>query len=216
MSNTDSFIEEVTEEVQRDKLIAFLKKWGWLAGLVVLLIVGGAGFNEWRKANERTQAQAFGDALLSAIEADDAGESLSVVEPSNPAQAALIGHLAAADAISGDNPDTIAQALASAEAPEAPPIYTELAKFKAALALPPETALADRRAAFEALAAPGAPFQPLAQEQLALILVEEGKSDEAITLLRSILDGSQVTAGLQRRASELIVALGGELVDTSG
>lgn len=216
MSNTDSFIEEVTEEVQRDKLIAFLRKWGWLAGLVVLLIVGGAGFNEWRKANERAQAQEFGDALLSAIEADDAGESLSIVAPSNPAQAALIGHLAAADAISGDNPDTIANALASAEAPEAPPIYAELAKFKAALALPPETALADRRAAFEALAAPGAPFQPLAQEQLALILVEEGKTDEAITLLRSILDGSQVTAGLQRRASELIVALGGELVETSG
>ena len=39
MSNTDSFIEEVTEEVRRDKLYGYLKRYGWIAGLIIVLVV---------------------------------------------------------------------------------------------------------------------------------------------------------------------------------
>ncbi|KKK62940.1 hypothetical protein LCGC14_2999320, partial [marine sediment metagenome] len=70
MSNTDSFIDEVTEEVRRERLFGFLRRYGWIAVLAVVLIVGGAAYNEWRNASERAEAQAFGDALLAALEAD--------------------------------------------------------------------------------------------------------------------------------------------------
>jgi hypothetical protein len=33
MANTDSFIDEVNEEVRRDRLFAFFRKWAWLAVL---------------------------------------------------------------------------------------------------------------------------------------------------------------------------------------
>ena len=36
MSGTDSFIEEVSEEVRRDKLFAKMRKYGWIAVLLVL------------------------------------------------------------------------------------------------------------------------------------------------------------------------------------
>ena len=42
MSNSDGFIEEVTEELRRDQMLAKLKKYGWIAVLAVLLIVGGS------------------------------------------------------------------------------------------------------------------------------------------------------------------------------
>ena len=42
MSDTDSFIEEVSEEVRRDKLYATFKKYGWIAALFILVVVGGA------------------------------------------------------------------------------------------------------------------------------------------------------------------------------
>ena len=33
MANNDGFINEVSEEVRRDRLYAFFRKWGWLIGL---------------------------------------------------------------------------------------------------------------------------------------------------------------------------------------
>ncbi|EPX79243.1 hypothetical protein [Litoreibacter arenae] len=214
MSQTDSFIEEVTEEVRRDRLFAMIKKWGWVAVLAVLLIVGGAAYNEYRKATIKAEAEAFGDALLAGIEADDAGATLAEIPTVNPEQAAIANHLAAADALAGENRAAGLAALDEVISTEGEPaVYTELARFKRALALPPETPLEERRTEFEALATPGAPFQPLAEEQLALIAVESGKPEEAITILQGLLDAANVTPGLQRRASELIVALGGELTD---
>ena len=41
MSTPDSFVEEVTEAVRRDKLYAAFRKYGWIGGLVVIGIVGG-------------------------------------------------------------------------------------------------------------------------------------------------------------------------------
>ena len=41
VSDTDSFIEEVTEEVRRDRLYKFLRKYAWVGILAVVTIVGG-------------------------------------------------------------------------------------------------------------------------------------------------------------------------------
>ena len=48
MSDTDSFIDEVTEEVRRDRMYLLLRRWGWVGVVAVILIVGGAAFNEVR------------------------------------------------------------------------------------------------------------------------------------------------------------------------
>ena len=212
MSNTDSFIEEVTEEVRRDRLFILLKKWGWLGGLAVLLLVGGAAFNEYRKSSARSAAEAFGDSLLAGIEADDQGASLSALSPEDASRAALARHLAAADALEGDATDTALTELGKAvELGDAPAIYRDLAQFKLALAMPQDDPSADRIAAFEQLTTPGAPFRLLAQEQIALIAISQGDTDAAITQLLELFEDAEATIGLQQRASELIVALGSEL-----
>ena len=58
---------------------------------------------------------------------------------------------------------------------------------------------------------PGKPLRLLAEEQLALLDVEAGNTDDAIARLQRIIEDSETTAGLRQRASQLIVALGGEL-----
>ncbi len=73
--------------------------------------------------------------------------------------------------------------------------------------LPP----AERLARLESLATPGAPFRLLAEEQMALTEISAGNDDAAMKRLQSILADGEVTAGLRRRVSQLIVALGGEL-----
>ena len=66
VSNPDSFISEVTEEVRRDRLYAMFRKYGWIGVVIVLGVVGGAAYTEWTKARAAARAQSFGDALLEA------------------------------------------------------------------------------------------------------------------------------------------------------
>lgn len=63
MSDTDSFIDEVTEEVRRDRMYLLLRRWGWVGVAAVALIVGGAAFNEYRKSRDTAQ-QDLGDSIL--------------------------------------------------------------------------------------------------------------------------------------------------------
>ena len=56
VSDTDSFIEEVSEEVRRDRLYGFFRKYAWVGILVVVTIVGGTAFLEFQKAKAKTKA----------------------------------------------------------------------------------------------------------------------------------------------------------------
>ena len=152
MSQTDSFIEEVTEEVRRDRLFVLMKKWGWVAGVAVLLLVGGAAFNEWRKASQAATAQAFGDQLLAGVQAGDDGAELAQVETETATQAAVAANLTAAVALEEGNRDRAVSALEGVGGlTEAPAIYRDLSAFKHALALPTDTPSDERIAAFDAL-----------------------------------------------------------------
>ncbi|TKA94194.1 hypothetical protein FAZ78_23665, partial [Cereibacter changlensis] len=72
MSNPDSFIDEVTEEVRRERMFSYLRRYGWIGIAIVLLIVGGAAYTEWNKAQTAANSQAFGDAILAALDQPDA------------------------------------------------------------------------------------------------------------------------------------------------
>ena len=56
MSDTDSFIEEVSEEVRRDRLYNVLRKYAWVGILAVVTIVGGTAYLEFQKEQARTEA----------------------------------------------------------------------------------------------------------------------------------------------------------------
>jgi hypothetical protein len=90
-------------------------------------------------------------------------------------------------------------------------IYRHLAEFKLLLIQGDALPAAERMSRFESLAIPGAPFRLLAEEQMALTEMATGKTDAALKRLQEILADGEVTAGLRRRVSQLIVALGGAL-----
>ncbi len=69
---------------------------------------------------------------------------------------------------------------------------------------------AQRDATLAELAAPGAPFRMLAMEQQVLVLLGAGQNEAAIALARQILLEPELTAGLQQRLTQLIVALGAD------
>jgi hypothetical protein len=215
LSNTDTFIDEVTEEVRRDRLFAALRRYGWIGVVAVLVIVGGAAWNEWRKAEAAAQAQALGDRVLEALDADDPrvrATALSEV-PATGDAAVLVALMAAASERDAGDPAAAAARLAALEADATlAPLYRQLATLKrlmldaAAGGTPP----ADRIAALTPLTAPGAPFRQLAEEQIALAEAEAGDTEAAIARLRALLQEDGVSMGLRTRAGQTIVALGGD------
>lgn len=212
MSNPDSFIDEVNDEVRRDRLFAMFRKYGWLGVVLVALIVGGAAFNEWQKAKNTARAQAFGDAVLDALDIGDPAERSAAITavPASGDQTAVKSLLLATDPkLDAAGELTALDALiADASQPE---IYRDLAVLRRATLTAAETPLADRRAALQAIAAPGRAFRTLAQEQLAYLLIEEAKPMDAVAALTALLQDQEAPIGLKRRAAQMIVALGGEL-----
>ncbi|WP_299842856.1 hypothetical protein [uncultured Jannaschia sp.] len=215
MSNPESFIDEVTEEVRRDRLYGAMRRWGWLAILIVILLVGGAAFAEWRRSQAQARAQAFGSAVLDALDGEDLTArrtALGEVAPADDGQAAILALLratAALNATEGGADDAAARAhlLEVSEMADVPAAYRDLARLKLMLAGGTGEASQDA-AILEALAAPGAPYRPMAVELQALMALEAGDEATALTLLRALTEDAEATEPLRRRATQLIVALG--------
>lgn len=213
MSDTDSFIDEVTEEVRRDRLFLMLKRYGWIGAVAVVAIVGGAAFKEYRSAQDRATAEAAGDALSAALSADEAAaraESLATVEAGTAGAQAVIDFARAGALAEAGEMTEAAEVLDRVSLNgDLPQIYRDIAAFKSVLLQADVLPVAERRTRLEALAAAGAPLQFLASEQLALIDIAEGNTDAALSRLREISASAGVSRDLQERVAQVIVALGG-------
>jgi hypothetical protein len=213
VSDTDSFIEEVTEEVKRDRLFVLMRRYGWIGVLVVLGIVGGTAWREYSAAQETRAAQDFGDSILDALAQDDAAgraSALEGIQTENPGANAILKMMVAAETNeNGDTANAVAQLQAVANDSALPTIYRQVASYKALVLGADALSAEDRRAGFQALSVPGQPLRLLAEEQLALLEIEAGETDAALTRLDMIAADAEATQGLRRRATQLIVALGG-------
>lgn len=215
MSETDSFIEEVSEEVRRDKLFGLMRKYGWIGIVAVLLVVGGAAYNEWRKATDMAAAQALGDTLLQALELDDDTASAAALAKINAADGqsqALVNMLVAAQEHAAGNDENAAKALKGvADDATQPGALRDLALLKLVLLAGNDMSADERRSTLAGLAKAGGAYRLLAEEQLAMLDIDEGNTEAAIMRLKDIINDVDVTTGLRGRASQLIVVLGGEI-----
>ena len=218
MHESDSFISEVSEEVRRDRLYGGLRRYRWLIAALVLLIVGGAAFNEWRKAREQASAEAAGDALRTAYAESDAatraGDLADVA--AEAARSAALARLAEAgsraEAGDTDAAATILEDLAGDGSVDE--LYRSLASLQRVMLLGSAMPESERQPTLELLAAPGAPFRPLALEQRALMHLDGGDKTAAIADLQAVLDEPAATEALRGRARQLIIAAGGSLPST--
>lgn len=222
MSDTDSFIEEVSEEVRRDRLYGYMRKYGWIAVLAILALVGGAAYNEYSKAQARAKAQTAGDAILAALEADEPAARVAALEAVRgqditQGAKAVVSLMQAAEQGAADDAAGSQAALEKiAVDGSLPEIYRQIASFKAASQSDGSLSVEDRRIRLEALSAPGTSLRLLATEQLALIDIETADTEAALEKLQGIVVDAEVTAGLRQRATQLIIALGAEPEVLSG
>ena len=100
MSETDSFIQEVTEEVRQDQMLRYWKKYGLIViGGVVLLVAAAAGWN-WMMAQEEAAAEARGAEFLAAVTGEP--EQMVTLAGEVDGPASLIAELSAAGVLASD------------------------------------------------------------------------------------------------------------------
>jgi hypothetical protein len=210
VSNPESFIDEVTEEVRRDKLFGVMRRYGWIGILLVILIVAGAAWNEWQKAQWQTTSQAFGDAVNAARDLPTAPERAAALAAiPAPGQRIAIRDLLLSADLEGDVPARLAALDAVAKDASLPNSYRDLAVLRRVVLAGDTMPAAERRAALDPIAAPGRPYRPLALEQLALLDIEAGNTEAAITALQALAEAQEATPTLRARVEQLITALGG-------
>ena len=211
MSNPESFIDEVTEEVRRDKLFGYFRRYGWIGIVAVLLIVGGAAYREYQIAAKLAESKAFGDAVLDALDQDDAAaRSTALAAVQAPGQRQALLNLLQSTDPETDKAATLAALTAVADDATLPASYRDLAVLRRVIVAGSDLPAADRRALLDPIAAPGRPYRPLALEQMALLSVETGDTAAAITALEALRQDQEATPGLRRRVEQVIVALGGK------
>ncbi len=212
MSNNESFIDEVNEEVRRDQLFAYIRKYGWIAALAIIALVAGAGWTEYSANRNQAAAEARGDAILDALDKNEWSEREAAFAdlPQGVVELLLLG-VSSQEAGNTDAAIAAYEQLGALEGVR--PIYQELGQFKALTLKAGTMDTAERISALEALASPGRPFALLAREQLAIAQIDAGDADAALATLTSIRDDATATQGLRNRVGQLIVALGGETAE---
>jgi hypothetical protein len=215
MSDTDSFIEEVTEEVRKDRLYGYFKKYGWIAGAVVVLAVGGAAYSEWSKNKAMTAAQARGDALAAALDKEAVADQIVALDDlsadAGAASALIMFQKAAVLAEDGQKDAALAALDTIANGTETTQIYRDMASFKALILRGKDMDQAERMLSLETLATPGNAYRALALEQIAVAKLDAGDKSGAIEQLTALISESDISDGMRQRAVQLLISLGGEI-----
>ncbi|MEL6599812.1 MAG: hypothetical protein AAGK98_11020 [Pseudomonadota bacterium] len=212
MSDTDSFIEEVTEEVRRDRLYALGRRYGWIVALVLVLIIGGAAVNEWLKAQAEAEARGFGGALFEALEDPDVAGRLPALSTLAQADhsAALIAELAEIDSLSAsDEAAAAARYETLLDSGTLDALYTDLVRLKLVTLISETAGPAARIALLDPIISVQSTFAPIALEHRAVAHLEAGDVEAAHADLRRIIEHPEVTAALRERAGQLMIATGG-------
>lgn len=211
-----NFIEEVDEEVRRERLEKLWKRWSpAAAGFVIVLLAGIAGFQFWqshRAEKAAADAAAF-NAALSLAQADKPAEAAtafaSLAGTAGDGYALLARFQQAANLVAAkDIPGAIAAYDAIVADGGVDERFRNLARYLAAfhgLETLDVEALKQRLAAIPV----NGPWSGNARELQAMAELKAGNVDAARQLLTALADDALAPPGLRGRATELLAALGG-------
>ncbi len=218
MADSDSFVQEVTEEVRRDAMYAAWRKYGpFLVGAIALVIIGTAAQSWWKNSQKNAMRDA-GGAFIEAQTVEDPEASaeafLALSSENDGDYAAMAGLRAAASfGASGDVDRAVEQYQAVASMSGVDKRLIDLAKLRLVMIRADIMEPSEMVDALQPLSVPGEPWRSLALEFTAAAHVRAGDVDAAVGSLSTLASDESTTAAVQARAREMIAALGGTAPD---
>jgi len=216
MANPESFLEEVAEEVRRERLFKFFKKNGWIIAFVVLVALCASIAYEWRKNSEISRAKSNGDLLTLALEKSQKGnleELFGLLSDNSPylrpsSDLIAVTKLYYAELLYNTDNDSSESMSVLKEIFSNESISTtlrQLAKIKYLLLLSGDNKL--KQDLIDELSSPGNHYRFLAQEHKVQTYLASGMSDEANRQIDILLNDLEVSEQQKRRLMDLKLAI---------
>jgi len=222
VSDSDSFIQEVSEEVRRDRMFRLWRRYAPAVLGGVVLVVGATAFNAWRDHSRATAAQEMGARMIAAgaaaAPAARAEAFLALADAAdggaNGGAATLARLRAAAELAAAGDAGGAAQAYGRiAEAADTEPAFAAFAAYRAAVLAAPQAGAAATIATLTPLTAEGGPFRLLALEARAAAHLALGDRAAARADLDAVAADPLATENLRARAREALATLGAQAVN---
>ena len=212
MSESDSFIQEVSEEVRRDRMYAVWRRYGpWLIAAIVALVLAVAAMGWWEQREETRRAE-LGGALLEADTLEDPEEAaaafLAVAEDGSYSYPVLARLRAAASlAEAGKIEEAAAQYEAIRAMEGIEPRFRDLADLRLVMLMSERMDPDEMLDRLGPLTVNESAWRLPALEYEAAAHLRKGQPRQALASLRTILDIPQLTPAAQGRTAELIEAV---------
>lgn len=212
---TDSFVQEVDENLRQDRMLDFAKRWGpWLIGAFVVLIVGVMAWQMWQ-GYQLTSARQHAEQYAAAQEMARGGnldgakaefERLSNEGPQIYRVMAQMEHAAVLEA-QGDLEGALAGFDHAAESAN-DPIMRQTAQLRAAYIAADTQDFAALQTRLQPLIDSGTRVSYLARELLAIEAWEAGENDIARDQLQNLTLAFDAPQAVQERAQIALNVVG--------
>ena len=219
--NSDGFIREVDEAVRQDRWMAIWQQYNvYIIGAALAVVIGSAAGIGWQKyqesqraANARAMAEAA--ALITEDRPAEAAAAFKALAENAGGGVAVVAQLRAAEAEkeAGNADAKLALLESLAGQGDVAALYQRLAALLAKQAAFDDSDADALIGEIDRAATPDNPWRASLVELKAIAQMKSGRTDEARGTLESLVNDEGAPANLQRRAGELLNALGGPLDD---
>jgi len=217
----ETFVREVDEELRRDQMNRFVRRYGWAIAGAFLLVMAGVGGWIWWQGHQQEEVGKQGETLSAALDSLEAGNrnaaapKIAELETSNiPGyRAAALFARANSQTAAGNAPAAIATLRAIAADEAFDEAYRQAALLRQTQlefdSLPPQQVVQRLRP----LARPGSPWHGSAGEMLGIAYLKMHRPDLAGPVFGAIGRDEHVPDSIRTRAVQMAGSLGINAVD---
>ncbi len=211
----DQFIQEVEDDLKRDRQLELWRKYGvWVTALALLVVIGVAGYQGWRNYQRGQQyeyGQSYAQALALLAKGKDAEAraefgKLAGEAVSGYAELAVLQR-AALLAKGGDGAGAAALYRQLADDTSADELFRDLAVILAALTTADNADPRELTARLAPLTEAGNPWRYSALEVTALLAQRQGDQARAKEIYQSLADDAKAPQGMRARAAEMLAVM---------
>lgn len=207
--------EEVSEDMRHQQLVGLWKRFGpGIIAALVLLVIGVGGYEFWQyrvQKQSEQDSEAFGKAvqLAESGKPDDALKGFADLQKNGGKGYAFLAGMREADILlqRGDRDAAVKTYERLAAAGGTAKELRQYAELQAVALQIDNPKAGDLKGRLEVLAAPDAPWAPLAEELLALLEIRAGEVKAARERLDRLAANEELGQSLRSRAKELAETL---------